>query len=125
MQWEAVGVEPKHWSNATAIRRIFHDAFAAVGMPYFNPHSIRNTLVRLGETRCKTPEDFKAFSQNLGHAHVLTTFTSYGEVPARRQSEIIQALRTGRSVNAGGSTEKLPEAMVRMLKEMGFERAVK
>ncbi|MEO5812848.1 MAG: tyrosine-type recombinase/integrase [Rhodanobacter sp.] len=125
MQWEAVGVEPKHWSNATAIRRIFHDAFAAVGMPYFNPHSIRNTLVHLGETRCKTPEDFKAWSQNLGHAHVLTTFTSYGEVPARRQSEIIQALRTGRSVNAGGSTEKLPEAMVRMLKEMGFERAVK
>ena len=125
MQWEAAGVEPKHWSNGTAIRRIFHDAFAVAGMPYFNPHSIRNTLVHLGETRCKTPEDFKAWSQNLGHAHVLTTFTSYGEVPARRQSEIIQALRTGRSANAGGSVENLPEAMLRMLKEMGFERSAK
>jgi hypothetical protein len=32
----------------------------------------------------------KAWSQNLGHADVLTTFTSYGAVPAHRQGELIR-----------------------------------
>jgi hypothetical protein len=43
---------------------------------------------------CNTPEDFKAWSQNLGHEEVLTTFYSYGEVPVQRQSEIIRSLGT-------------------------------
>ena len=62
------------------------------GLPYFNPHSFRNTLVALGEKICRSPEEFKAWSQNLGHEQVLTTFCSYGEVPEQRQSEIIQCL---------------------------------
>jgi len=43
---------------------------------------------------CKSPEDFKAWSQNLGHEQVLTTFLSYGEVPCDRQGEIIRSLAT-------------------------------
>lgn len=39
-----------------------------------------------------TPEQMKAWSQNLGHADVLTTFTSYGNVPAHRQGELIRSL---------------------------------
>jgi hypothetical protein len=35
-----------------------------------------------------------AWSQNLGHAKVLTTFLSYGEVACQRQVEIIQAFAT-------------------------------
>jgi len=59
-----------------------------------NPHSFRNTLVRLGEEVCKTPEQFKAWSQNLGHEKVLTTFLSYGGVACQRQGEIIRDLAT-------------------------------
>jgi hypothetical protein len=33
-----------------------------------------------------------AWSQNLGHENVLTTFTSYGVVSPLRQAAIIQAL---------------------------------
>lgn len=73
-----MGLELKHRSNADPIRRIFKTAFEAVDLPYFNPHSLRNLLVRLGDERCRSPEDFKAWSQNLGHEQVLTTFTSYG-----------------------------------------------
>ena len=47
-------------------------------------HSLRNTLVRFGEEVCKTPEEFKAWSQNLGHEKVLTTFLSYGQVQGPR-----------------------------------------
>jgi len=45
--------------------------------------------VRLGEKICHTPEDFKAWSQNLGHEGVMTTFNSYGNVPDHRQGELI------------------------------------
>jgi len=91
-QFEASGLKRKHWSTASPIRKIFRDAFTTAGLPYFNPHSFRNTLVQLGEKVCKTPEDFKAWSQNLGHAKVLTTFLSYGEVAYQRQGEIIRDL---------------------------------
>lgn len=88
----AAGLSREHWKNAAAIRRIFRTAFEAASLPYANPHSFRDTLARLGETRCRTPEDFKAWSQNLGHEQVLTTFTSYGSVSAARQTEIISKL---------------------------------
>ena len=66
-------------------------------MPYFNPHSLRDMLTLLGEQICRTPEEFKAWSQNLGHEKVMTTFRSYGEVAERRQAEIIRSLGTGKS----------------------------
>ena len=86
------GLSRRHWSNATPIRTIFRDAFTRAGLPYFNPHSVRNTLVLLGEKVCRSPEQFKAWSQNLGHEKVLTTFFAYGAVPAARQGEIIRQL---------------------------------
>lgn len=93
-QFEASGLERAHWSTASTIRQIFRTAFAKAGLPYFNPHSFRNTLVRLGEQICKSPEEFKAWSQNLGHEKPLTTFLSYGEVPSQRQAEIMRNFAT-------------------------------
>lgn len=93
-QFQATGLSRNHWSNATPIRKIFHEAFERAGLPYFNPHSFRNTLVKFGEEACKTPEQFKAWSQNLGHEKVLTTFISYGVVTCQRQGEIIHDLAT-------------------------------
>ncbi|MDP2829321.1 MAG: tyrosine-type recombinase/integrase, partial [Sulfuricellaceae bacterium] len=93
-QFEVAGLAQDHWSTASPIRTIFRDAFVSAGLPYFNPHSIRNTLVQLGQNVCKTPEQFKAWSQNLGHEKVLTTFLSYGEVACQRQGEIIRGLAT-------------------------------
>ncbi|GMU76950.1 MAG: hypothetical protein AMXMBFR45_24410 [Gammaproteobacteria bacterium] len=37
-----------------------------------------------------TPEQFKAWSQNLGHEGVLTTLYAYGAVAEGRQREIIR-----------------------------------
>jgi integrase len=91
-QFEVAGLKRKHWRSAAPIRTIFREAFTAAGLPYFNPHSLRSTLVQLGETRCQTPEEFKAWSQNLGHEGVLTTFCSYGAVTSMRQGELIREL---------------------------------
>jgi integrase len=45
----AVGLNRVGWRNATAIRRIFQEAFERADLPYFNPHSFRKTLAALGE----------------------------------------------------------------------------
>lgn len=107
----ALGVDRKAWSNADPIRRIFKAAFEAAGLPYFNPHSFRKTLARLGETMCATPEDFKAWSQNLGHEQVLTTFTSYGSVSSHRQAEILRQLGRPDSKSAASSDADLARSL--------------
>ena len=86
-----MGLDRKHWSNTGPIRTIFKNAFAAAGLPYFNPHSFRKTLALLGGKKCRTPEEYKAWAQNLGHEDVLTTFRSYGDVSSYRQAEIMRA----------------------------------
>ena len=91
-QFQHIELARDHWANATPIRKVFRDAFEMAGLPYYNPHSLRHTLVRLGERVCQTPEQFKAWSQNLGHEGVLTTFYSYGGVPEGRQVDVIREL---------------------------------
>jgi integrase/recombinase XerD len=107
-RFEATGLLRVHWQTASPIREIFKQAFQNAGLPYYNPHSFRNTLVRLGENLCQTPEQFKAWSQNLGHEGVLTTFYSYGDVADYRQAELLKKLRE-------------PSSQVTLEKEVEFE----
>lgn len=88
-QFEHVQLSREHWANATPIRDIFRRSFEAAGLPYYHPHSLRHTLAQIGERICQTPEQFKAWSQNLGHEGVLTTLFAYGTVPEGRQHEIM------------------------------------
>lgn len=119
-QFEVAGLTRDHWSNASPIRKIFREAFINVGLPYFNPHSFRNTLVQLGQDVCKTPEEFKAWSQNLGHEKVLTTFLSYGEVACQRQGDIIRGLAMPQSVMQPGTNE-FADAVVKRLLDSGID----
>jgi len=118
-QFEVAGLKQENWGTASPIRAIFREAFVNAGMPYFNPHSFRNTLVQLGEKICKTPEDFKSWSQNLGHEKVLTTFTSYGEVACQRQGEIIRGLATPQLTMQSGADE-FAEAVYKKLRGSGI-----
>ena len=123
-QFEAAGLDRKHWSSAARVRTIFRDAFTTAGLPYFNPHSFRNTLVRLGQAVCQTPEAFKAWSQNLGHEKVLTTFLSYGQVDTPRQGEIIRSLGTPQ-LSMQPDVGELAKALVREMRHSGGEALVK
>ncbi|MCK0097823.1 site-specific integrase [Qipengyuania sp. S6317L1] len=97
--FQAIGLARDHWSDTGPIRSIYREAFEEAGLPYFNPHCFRDALVQLGERICTTPEQFKAWSQNIGHERVLTTFTSYGKVPAARQAHLIRKLGTPAPAN--------------------------
>jgi integrase len=97
LAFEATGLDRRHWTNAGPIRRIFAESFALAQLPKFHPHSFRKTLARIGQTLRLGPEEMKAWSQNLGHESVLTTFTSYGTVTPARQEEILAKLAIPRS----------------------------
>ncbi|WP_316861115.1 tyrosine-type recombinase/integrase [uncultured Cohaesibacter sp.] len=117
--FEALDLSREHWANASPIRDIFKRAFASTGLPYFNPHSFRNTLARLGEADfCRTPEEFKAWSQNLGHDHVMTTLTSYGAVAGHRQAEIMNGL-TKQNIDCQLSKASKDELMAELGRRMG------
>jgi integrase len=119
-QFAVAGLGRSHWSNASPIRKIFREAFLRAGLPYFNPHSFRNTLVRLGQDLCRSPEEFKAWSQNLGHEKVLTTFTSYGAVACERQSEILRGLATPQQRAQPGADEFV-EAVFQKFRDSGLD----
>jgi len=117
-QFEPCGLDRKHWSTATPIRKTFREAFERAGLSYYNPHSLRKTLGRMGEQLCKSPEAFKAWSQNLGHEHVLTTLTSYGTVRTERQGEIIRELAKGPE-HSKPETSTLVKDLVEELRKSG------
>ena len=117
-RFAASGLSRVHWSSASPIRGIFREAFERAGVPYFNPHSFRNTLVRLGEERCKSPEEFKAWSQNLGHEKVLTTFLNYGSVTCDRQGEILRGLATPQQTGQPGADE-IAQALFTKMRDAG------
>lgn len=107
------GLQRTHWKSTGPVRNIFKQAFETNGLPYFHPHSFRHTLARFGEQICRSPEEFNAWCQNLGHEKVLTTFTSYGKVSEQKQCEIIQNLQT--RGNDPQDTELTPELITRVL----------
>jgi integrase len=117
-QFEVAGLDRVHWGSASPIRGIFRIAFQGAGLPYFNPHSFRNTLVRLGQDLCKSPEAFKAWSQNLGHEKVLTTFVSYGAVACDRQGEILSDLGMSQNASQPG-LDQVVKAVLKQLSESG------
>jgi integrase len=119
-EFEVAGLSRRHWSTTSSIRTIFRDAFTQAGVPYFHPHSFRDTITHLGEKVCRTPEDFKAWSQNIGHDKVLTTFFSYGEVGYQRQGEIILGLSAPQQA-VQSEAKEIADALFRRLHESGID----
>jgi integrase len=109
------GLERSHWQTPDPVRDICRRAFAAAGLPYFSPHTFRTTLTRWAEANCHTPEEWKSFSQNLGHEGVGVTFSSYGVVPERRQAELIAGLKIASGADQSRDTESETADLIRQL----------
>jgi integrase/recombinase XerD len=86
-----LGLSRATYGNAAKIRDVIKTAFIEAGLPPFGPHSFRKTLGILANNFCKTPEQFKAWSLNLGHESNATTLSAYCPVSPARQAELIRA----------------------------------
>jgi len=109
------GLSRAHWADAGPVRATFKAAYARVELPYFKPHSVRHTLTQLAYKLQLSPEQLKAWAQNMGHDSVLTTIGSYGPVSIERQQEIISGLGKQGPAAADLSTE-IAEKVVALLK---------
>ena len=85
-----LGLAREGFANAAKLNSIIRGAFSAVQMPEYTPHSFRKTLTHYGNEVCQKPEEFKAWSMNLGHDNVATTINSYLPVTVERQLELIK-----------------------------------
>lgn len=92
-RFQALGIARAPWANPSRAAKIFKRAFVDAELPPFSPHRVRDTIAELASAHCRTPEDFKAWSQNMGHEDVLTTFRSYGSVAPGRQMELMTRFR--------------------------------
>jgi site-specific recombinase XerC len=119
LAFRAVGLDRETWANASPVRAIFKKACALADLPYFNPHSIRSTLVQLAYDRKLDAEQFKAWSQNLGRDNCLTTFPSYGEIQPSRQAEIIRGLAKPIEATDGHVPPDLLRRLVEQLERNG------
>ena len=87
-----LGLSRNTYGNAGKIRDVIKTAFTDAGLPPFGPHSFRKTLGILANEFCRTPEQFKAWSMNLGHENIATTLSAYCPVSPSRQAELIRGM---------------------------------
>lgn len=104
--FKADGLSREFWANATPMRDIFKIAFQSAGLPYYSPHTFRHMLVQIAYQRKLTPAQLKAWSLNLGHESLLTTLTSYGNMPLEMQGRLISE-----SVPQSPEGDELAEAL--------------
>src|ERR1041384_7869951 len=118
-----LGLARRGWSTTGPAREIFRRAFEQAGLNYFNPHSFRDMLVQHAMGLELSPELMKALSQNLGHTAVLTTFPSYGTIPAARQAELIRSLARHAAAKPLIDDRALIDALTARLGTTGAARA--
>ena len=81
-------VTPEFWQAEGAILTIFKTRMTNAELTYYSPHTFRHGAIAFARKFCRTEEQRKAISQNVGHEHVGTTF-SYGNMDEYRVSDVI------------------------------------
>jgi len=87
-----LGLSREPYANGQPINAVVKAAFRSANLPEYSAHSFRKTLAMLMDRVCTTMEERKAWSQNLGHEHLVTTVSAYMPVSGERQRELISAL---------------------------------
>lgn len=90
--FKARGVTTEFWSEGNSIREILKKRSEHADLPYFNPHAFRHAACQLALRLSRTPEEFKALSQNFGHEQVTTTLRTYGTLDDQRVSDVISSM---------------------------------
>jgi integrase len=90
--FHASGITRLPWASAAPIRAVFKDAFIGAGLTYYHPHTFRKTIWKFGERLCANGREARAWSLNLGHENVLTSFSSYGPMNSQERQDVMSQL---------------------------------
>ncbi len=90
--FEVKGVSRKACTSSSLVRTVLKGRSEAANLEYYIPHSFRSLTVKLAMKACRTPEEFKAISQSLGHEAVTTTLRSYGTLDNQRVEDVISTI---------------------------------
>jgi integrase len=85
-------LDRRFWKKTSSAREVFKKRCAEAGVDYFNPHSFRDAVIKIAESRCKTIADYKAVSKNVGHRRMATTFLQYGDLTDDEVADRIRSL---------------------------------
>ncbi|WP_175500625.1 tyrosine-type recombinase/integrase [Litoreibacter janthinus] len=77
-------------SSTHAVARAFQAASSGIGKS-FSPHSAKHFIGQLGWKVCKSPEESKAWSVNMGHENEDVTQRYYKNITGDRVAEIFEA----------------------------------
>jgi integrase len=77
-------------SSTNAVSSAFRTASRGIGKS-FSPHSAKHFIGQLSLTACKSPEELKAWSVNMGHDDEAVTLRYYKNVSEVRVFEIFEA----------------------------------
>jgi len=113
----------EHWANGQHINQIIKKAFQASGITAYTTHCFRHTLGAYGEEVCTTPEEWKAWSLNLGHKNAAITFNSYGNMNVTTQARVFMRLRSKpKNTETAEESGALMKEMHRMLLQLRYEK---
>lgn len=107
--FQGIEVEPKFWSSEGPILALLRTRMGKAGLPYFSPHKFRHAAIAEARKYCRTEEQRKALSQNVGHDNVGTTFT-YGNMPPAQVNQVISKMRFSPLDNKTESLKGFSEA---------------
>lgn len=99
----ADNIERRFWKTTGGIRAVFKKRFEAAGLEYFSPHAFRHSATNIALELCKTPAEFKAVSQNLGHENMATTMFDYASLPDEEVEKKVRSI--GKSDEEDGDVE--------------------
>lgn len=80
------------WKNESSLTNMMKKRASATGLTYFHPHLYRHSAILISTRKTKTPEEFKALSQNFSHKSILDTLLSYAPISIEEQLEILKKL---------------------------------
>jgi integrase len=122
--YSAQVVGNQFWKSSASARKIFQKRFEDAGLPYYHPHSFRDTIVKEYTKTSLTEEEKKAVSQNLGHENVGTTFGSYGcgKIGEDRQFEIIESINAQKADSEFNQLKSEMSEMKEMMSKLVDEK---
>jgi len=110
-------ISKEFWSGTGGARKIFEKRCKNAGLHYFNPHSLRHSIVSILSKKRLTEEEKKAISLNLGHADIGTTFGSYGygSMSDEKAIDIVKSLKEQDNGKNGGGISDEDKAVLKRL----------